>query len=95
MIRLLGTFEIEFRILVACRERYVTLLRRGWLEGKNVFQTTASIIDMILIPGDKFIVVAGSDKMMNCYTKRVINLLSTISLILKKKVKNIFKNAKR
>ncbi|KAB0795298.1 hypothetical protein PPYR_12137 [Photinus pyralis] len=65
-----GKFEVEFRILVACRERYVTLIRKDWLEGKNILQTTASIVDMLIMPGDKFICIATSDKMLNCYSKR-------------------------
>ncbi|KAK5645322.1 hypothetical protein RI129_006622 [Pyrocoelia pectoralis] len=65
-----GRYEVEFRILVACRERYVTLIRKNWLEGKNLLQTTASIVDMILMPGDKFVCIATSDKMLNCYSRR-------------------------
>ncbi|KAK4876426.1 hypothetical protein RN001_012848 [Aquatica leii] len=65
-----GKFEVEFRILVACRERYVSLLRKDWLEGKNILQTTSAIVDMALMPGDKFICIATADKMLNCYSKR-------------------------
>lgn len=66
-----GLFDVEFRVVIASRERNVCILRRGWLEGKHLFQTTSEIVDMILIPGDNFIVVATMDKTMHCYTKRV------------------------
>lgn len=67
----IGAFDIEFRIVVATRERTVCLLRRGWLEGKIIFQTTESIVDALQVEGDNFIYVATSDKMLSCYTKRV------------------------
>lgn len=66
-----GLFDIEFRIFIACREKSVCLLRKGWLEGKIVFQTTADIVDMVIIPGDLFIMIATNDKYFHCYTKRV------------------------
>ncbi|KAF5272140.1 hypothetical protein FQA39_LY01222 [Lamprigera yunnana] len=84
-----GKFDVDYRILIACRERYVTLLRKDWLEGKNILQTTASIIDMVLMPGDKFICLATSDNIINCYSKRgnklwsvnVSQQISCISLV--------------
>lgn len=71
MVKSTGLFEVDFRIIIACRENTVCVLRRGWLEGKIIFQTTANIVDMLIIPGDNFIVVATDDKHLHCYTKRV------------------------
>ncbi|KAF2901979.1 hypothetical protein ILUMI_04215 [Ignelater luminosus] len=70
IIRASGILDIEFRIIVACREMFITLLRRGWLEGKIIIQTVLPIVDMILMPGDNFICAATTDKMLHCYTKR-------------------------
>lgn len=67
----MGLLDVEFKIFIACRENSVCILRRDWLEGKVIFQTTASIVDMIIIPGDNFIIIATTDKMLHCYTKRV------------------------
>jgi hypothetical protein len=71
IIKTTGMFDVEFRIVVACRENSVCVLRRGWLEGRSVVQLTDNIVDMILIPGDNFIVIATSSKLLHCYTKRV------------------------
>ncbi|XP_068898520.1 Bardet-Biedl syndrome 1 protein [Tenebrio molitor] len=70
IIKTTGMFDVEFRIVVACRENSVCVLRRGWLEGRSVVQLTDNIVDMILIPGDNFIVIATSSKLLHCYTKR-------------------------
>lgn len=66
-----GMYDVEFRIIIACREGSICLLRRGWLEGKVLIQTTANIIDIVVIPGDHFIMTATTDRMLQCYTKRV------------------------
>ncbi|XP_022916121.1 BBSome complex member BBS1 [Onthophagus taurus] len=70
IIQTIGVYDVEFRITIASREGYVTLLRRGWLEGKTLFQTTPNIVDMALIPGDGFIMIATTEKLLQCYTKR-------------------------
>lgn len=74
---------MEFRIVVACRENSVCILRRDWLEGKVIVQTTANIVDMLIVPGDNFIMVATTDKTLHCYTKRVRRMFyaTTVRLI--------------
>lgn len=71
MLQAEGTYDVEFRIIAACREGLICFLRRGWLEGKVLIQTTSNIIDIVIIPGDNFIMTATVDKMLQCYTKRV------------------------
>ncbi|KAI4461307.1 bardet-biedl syndrome 1 protein [Holotrichia oblita] len=65
-----GMYDVEFRIVIACREGSICLLRRGWLEGKVLIQATANIVDIVVIPGDHFIMTATTDRMLQCYTKR-------------------------
>ncbi|KAJ8970106.1 hypothetical protein NQ314_001396 [Rhamnusium bicolor] len=77
IMKSIGLFDVEYRIVVACREGHICILRRGWLEGKSIIQMIHNIIDIVIIPGDNFIVVATADKMLNCYTKRGQNLWST------------------
>ena len=64
-------YDVEFRIVVACCENSICVLRRGWLEGKPVVQLNEDIIDLLLIPGDNFIIIGTTSKMLHCYTKRV------------------------
>ncbi|XP_028143279.1 Bardet-Biedl syndrome 1 protein isoform X2 [Diabrotica virgifera virgifera] len=69
-IKTTGTLAVDFRIIVACREGHLCVLRRNWLEGKNIIQMNTNIVDFIITPEDNFIVVATTDKMLNCFTKR-------------------------
>lgn len=64
-----GYFDVEYKILVACREDYVCILKREWIEGKVLFQTTANIVDMKFIQNDNTIMVATVDQMLHCYSK--------------------------
>ncbi|XP_044260139.1 Bardet-Biedl syndrome 1 protein homolog [Tribolium madens] len=70
IIKTTGMFDVEYRIVIACRENSICILRRGWLEGKSLIQMTEDIVDMVLVPGDNFIVVATASKFLHCYTKR-------------------------
>ncbi|XP_065155693.1 Bardet-Biedl syndrome 1 protein homolog isoform X2 [Atheta coriaria] len=70
IMRTVGFFDVEFRLIIATREGHVTLLRRGYLEGKVLMHTVKDIIDMQIVPGDNFILLATSDQVLTCYTKR-------------------------
>ncbi|CAH0556153.1 unnamed protein product, partial [Brassicogethes aeneus] len=72
-----GLYDVEYRVVAACREGHVCVLRRGWLEGKSIIQSDADIVDMVLKPGDNFIILATTDKMLHCYTKRGQRLWSS------------------
>lgn len=71
VIQSTGLFDVDFRVVISCREGYVCLLRRGWLEGKILFKAGNHIVDMVLMPGDNFIVIAQANKQLFCYTKKV------------------------
>ncbi|KAL1490258.1 hypothetical protein ABEB36_012984 [Hypothenemus hampei] len=77
LIRCSGLYDVEFRILIATREGHICLLRKGWLEGKSLIQLKSDIVDMVLVPGDNFIVVASVDKIIQCFTKRGQRLWSS------------------
>lgn len=66
-----GLYDVEFRIIIVTREGHICLLRKGWLEGKSLIQFTSDVVDVVVIPGDNFIIAATSDKTLHCYTKRV------------------------
>lgn len=66
-----GIFSVEFRIIIACREGHICILRRGWLEGKSIIQIIEKIVDILVIPGDNIIQVATTDQVLTSYTKRV------------------------
>ncbi|KAJ8939077.1 hypothetical protein NQ318_008680 [Aromia moschata] len=68
-----GIFDVEYRIIIGCREKLICVLRRGWLEGKVIVQLINNIIDIIVVPGDNFIMVATENQMLTCYTKRGVD----------------------
>ncbi|CAH1155344.1 unnamed protein product [Phaedon cochleariae] len=78
MMRATGVLSLEFRILVACREGYICVLQRGWLEGKFIIQMTHNIADFVVIPDDNLIIVATTDKILNCFSKRGHKLWSLV-----------------
>lgn len=69
--------------MIATREGYICLLRKNWLEGKCLIQLTSEVVDMVLMPGDNFIVVATSDNNLQCFNKKVcsINLVLVKALL--------------
>ncbi|XP_074028565.1 Bardet-Biedl syndrome 1 isoform X1 [Leptinotarsa decemlineata] len=71
-----GIFNVEFRIFVACREGHICVLRRGWLEGKSIIHMTTNIVDFVVVPEELFVVVATTDKLISCFTKRGSKLWS-------------------
>ncbi|KAF7283601.1 hypothetical protein GWI33_023358, partial [Rhynchophorus ferrugineus] len=77
VIKCSGIFDVEFRIIIACREGYICVIKKDWLEGKSLVQLTSEIVDMLIIPGDNFIIVATADSHLQCYTKRGQKLWST------------------
>ncbi|CAH1963366.1 unnamed protein product [Acanthoscelides obtectus] len=66
----LGIFNVQYRMMIACREKHVSLLRKDWLEGKTVIQTMNAISDLIITPDDGLIVIGTIDKILHCYTKK-------------------------
>ena len=71
ILQAIGSYDIDFRLIIICREGFVSLLRRGWVEGKVLLQVPVDIVDAVSIPGDNFIVIATKEKTLQCYTKRV------------------------
>ncbi|XP_066144542.1 Bardet-Biedl syndrome 1 protein homolog [Euwallacea fornicatus] len=65
-----GLYDVEFRVVIATREGHICLLRKNWLEGKSLIQLSSDIVDMIVMPGDNFIIIATADSNLHCYTKR-------------------------
>ncbi|KAL3268342.1 hypothetical protein HHI36_007458 [Cryptolaemus montrouzieri] len=65
-----GLYDVDYKILVATRENQVCLLKRGWVEGKGIIQTTGTIVEILVVPGDNLIVIATTDKMLHSYTKK-------------------------
>lgn len=65
-------FDIEYRIVIACRDGSVCILRREWFEGRTLIQIPEKIVDIQLMPTDNSIIVATYSKEILWYSKKVI-----------------------
>ena len=70
MISAAGQWDQDFTIVVATREGHVSILRKGWLEGKNVIRLSDPITGLVLLPVDQTIVFICMDKTLQCYSKK-------------------------
>lgn len=77
MVSATGSFDIDFRIIVATREGPVCILRKSWLEGKQIFKTNQPATGLALLPIDQTIVVVCMNKEIMCFSKKGKKLWST------------------
>lgn len=74
IISSIGLYDVEYKIIISCREGHICILMRGWLEGKLVVEFIDDIVDTVIIPRDNFIVAATRPNTLSCFTKRVSNI---------------------
>ena len=63
-----GLYDVDYRIVVACRNGTICTLKRGWTEAKvlTVLETQA----VGLIRREKFILVATMDDCLQCFSSK-------------------------
>lgn len=67
-----GHFDVQFRLVIGCREGEICVLKYGWLEGNVLFTVTEStVVDMILRPDDLSTIVATVNQKLLCCSKKV------------------------
>lgn len=70
MMSATGQWDIDFSIVIATRQGHVAILRRGWLEGKNIIRLDQALTGLALLPIDQTIVFICMDKSLQCYSKK-------------------------
>nr|CAD7442868.1 unnamed protein product [Timema bartmani] len=65
-----GLYDVEYRVVTACRDGSVCLVRRGWKEAKVLAQLSAQVVDMIVQSDNASIVLATMDHSLHCYSKK-------------------------
>lgn len=70
MISANGQWDNDFAIVVATRQGHVSILRRGWLEGKNVIRLEQPVTGLALLPVDQTIVFVCMNRTLQCYSKK-------------------------
>lgn len=63
-----GSYLNDFKIIVATRESSICILRKGWLEGREIVKLEKPAIALCLLPIDQTIVVLSNSLM--CYSKK-------------------------
>ena len=66
-----GLYDVEFRLLAACRDGSVRLVRRGWTQSRTLVQLPAHPVAMVMLPENSSIVLALMDETLHCYSKKV------------------------
>ncbi|KAJ9590443.1 hypothetical protein L9F63_016530 [Diploptera punctata] len=65
-----GLYDVEFRLLAACRDGSVRLVRRGWTQSRTLVQLPAHAVAMIMLPDSSSIVLALMDETLHCYSRK-------------------------
>lgn len=68
MISASGSFQNDFKIVIATREGSLCILRKNWLEGREIVKLETPATSMCLLPIDQTIVVLSNSLM--CYSKK-------------------------
>lgn len=63
-----GSYLNDFKIIIATREASLCILRRGWLEGREIVKLERPALAMSLLQIDQTIVVLS--KSLMCYSKK-------------------------
>lgn len=63
-----GSYLSDFKIIVATRESSICILRKGWLEGREIVKLEKSAMAMSLLPIDQTIVILSNSLM--CFSKK-------------------------
>lgn len=70
MISVTGQFDIDFRMVIASREGALCILRKSWLEGRQIVKLDHPTIGLALLPIDQTIIVVCVNKTLECYSKK-------------------------
>lgn len=63
-----GSYQSDFKVVIATREGSLCILRKNWLEGREIVKLAAPATAMCLLPIDQTIVVLSNSLM--CYSKK-------------------------
>jgi Bardet-Biedl syndrome 1 protein len=66
-----GLYDVEFRIVVTCRDGCVYLVRRAWTQARSLMQLPAQAVAMVVLPENSSIVLALMNETLLGYTKKV------------------------
>jgi Bardet-Biedl syndrome 1 protein len=66
-----GLYDVEFRIVVACRDGCIYLVRRGWTQARTLVQLSALAVVMVVLPENSNIVVGLMNETLHGYSKKV------------------------
>lgn len=65
-----GSWDSDFRIVIASRQGYVSILKKGWLEGKHIFRLDHPVTGLAILPIDQTIVLVCMNQTLKCYSKK-------------------------
>ncbi|XP_026466800.1 Bardet-Biedl syndrome 1 protein-like [Ctenocephalides felis] len=70
LMSMIGSYDVEYRCLVACREKTVCVLRKGWLEGRTLIRLDVPIVGLEINAQDQSAILVLMDKTISCYSRK-------------------------
>ena len=64
-----GLYDVEYRIIVACRNGHIYTLKRGTKVGKPTVELSSQPVG--ILRRDKSIIVSTMDQILHCYNNKV------------------------
>lgn len=65
-----GQFDVDFKIVVSTREGSLCLIRKTWLEGRQITKLEQPATGLALLPIDQTIVVVCMNSSLLCFSKK-------------------------
>ncbi|XP_037939971.1 Bardet-Biedl syndrome 1 protein homolog [Teleopsis dalmanni] len=65
-----GTYEMDFRIVIATRYGGVYLLRKATTEGQEIIKMSEPLTGLMLLPIDQTVIISSTDRRLCCYSKK-------------------------
>lgn len=63
-----GSFMNDYKVIISTRENSICILRKGWLEGREIARLQQSAMAMSVLPIDQTIVILSNSLM--CFSKK-------------------------
>ncbi|KAJ6640773.1 Bardet-Biedl syndrome 1 protein like [Pseudolycoriella hygida] len=70
LISVSGHFDVDYRIVIGTREGSICILRKSWLEGRQIIKLDNPTIGLSILPIEQTIIVVCMNKTLDCFSKK-------------------------
>ncbi|KAG4073215.1 hypothetical protein HA402_005750 [Bradysia odoriphaga] len=65
-----GHFDVDFKIVIGTREGSICILRKSWLEGRQITKLDNPTVGLSILPIEQTIIVVCMNKTLDCFSKK-------------------------